>query len=490
MPIFNLDEINYIVTGTRQKILNFDFVGEGGEQKTNVSFFTDNEIGTYEPNNLSTTSFTFIIDSKRGERNTNEYGFVFLNDPTRVIRTLYDVKDVSLKSAVATQIGTKKAKDNQEDDGQIELYFPHLREDPLGFVQLKQYSYGMTDKTVIGPVVKRTDIYEKREGILSNENDINIGKTDWKFFLNPYDRYGSEWYDPGQIPNLIPTYLYTPLSNLQSIVFDELSGEYQTMLNNPELSANTLSSIEEMTKYYTSSYYSFLGFFKERGSDCLSSLFKPVYNFENIKYNYIVELPMVDTGKLVNPDNQYSHAIVNADMIMGKNVFDDIYDTNTSAVGEYRRVREYQGIHAVGNKLFLTYFDDREYTPNRFQTLSTDLNYKYYDSHGTKNVEEVEEDSAKYQEKTRDYQKIECVDAINRFISTTVHKANLYSTRVYGLGKVLDDKEKYSEETKARIKQDIGNSIRRIVTNFVPAHTQYFDVVRFDDLHNWEEQFC
>ena len=74
MPIFNLDEINYIVTGTRQKILNFDFVGEGGEQKTNVSFFTDNEIGTYEPNNLSTTSFTFIVDSKRGERNTNEYG--------------------------------------------------------------------------------------------------------------------------------------------------------------------------------------------------------------------------------------------------------------------------------------------------------------------------------------------------------------------------------------------------------------------------------
>ena len=154
---------------------------------------------------------------------------------------------------------------------------------------------------------------------------------------------------------------------------------------------------------------------------------------------------------------------------MGKNVLDDIYDTNVSAVGEYRRIREYQGINAAGNKLFLTYFDDKEYLPT--ENFSRNLTYRNYDVSGSMDVV-LQEDSMI---KTRDYQKIECIDAINRFVSTTAHKANLFAVRVYGLESVLDSNEKYDKETRDRIKQDIRNSIRRIVSNFIPAHTQYFD---------------
>lgn len=483
MPKFNLNEINYIVTGSRQKILNLDFSDEtGAPTKKSISFFTDNETGTYEPNSLC-TSFGF-----QNGNNKNEHGFIFLDDPTKVIRTLYDVKDIALKSAIAERIGIYKDKDNRESDGQIELYFPHLREDPLGFVQLKQYGYGMTDKTVIGPVTKRTDLYEQKYDVLST--DSTYGGTSWNFFLNPYDKYGSGPHDPGIIPNLIPTYLYTPLSNLQHIIFNTLSGEYSSMLNIPSLSADTLSSIEAMTESYTSSYYAFLGFFKERDVDYLSNLFKPVYNFENIVHNYITEIPLVYTTHLVNKDNQYAHAIVNADMIMGKNVYDDIYDTNTKAVGDYRRVREYQTVSTVGNKLFLTYFDDKEYFPAPGEKSVLSDTYENYDLSGTINIQEQEETKQSYLVRTRDYQKIECIDAINRFVSTTVHKANLYSTRVYGLNKVLEDKTKYSEDTREKIKQDISNSIKRIVTNFVPAHTQYFNVVEFDDLGGWKKQSC
>lgn len=491
MPNFQLEDINYIVTGSRQKILNVDFKSETGKIRKDVSFFTDNEVGTYEPTPLS-ASFSF---DENENRNKNEYGFVFLNDPTRVIRTLYDAKDIALKSAVAEQIGIRRSENDPksatERDGQIEIYFPHLRKDPLGFVQLDQYSYGMTDKTVVSPVIKRTDLYERKNEIQTvGDVSSNINASDWNFFLNPYDKYGSGPHDPGQIPNLIPTYLYTPLSNLQIILFNTLSVEHESMLNNPGLSAETLSSIEEMSRGYVSSYYSFLEFFKERGFDYLSNLFKPVYNFENIEHNYIVEMPLVYTSRLVNVDNQYQQALINADTIMGKNVLDDIYDTNTSAVGQFRHIREYQGINTGGKKLFLTYFDDKEYVAPKDTPLS--LNYKDYDLSGTTDVGMTLTES----NKLRDYQRIECIDAINRFISTTLHKANLFAVRIYGLDSVLQDKTKYTAETKTRIKQDIRNSMRRIVSNFVPAHAQYFDVydsegrVGIKDGDGYTKQFC
>ena len=203
MPNFTLKEINYIVTGSRQKILNLDFDGEGGVPKTNVSFFTDNETATYEPSPLCVS---FSYQGGDSNCNKNEFGFIFTNAPTKVIRSLYDAKDVALKSAVAEQIGLKR-KDSEnggnERDGQIEIYFPHLKEDPLGFVQLKDYGYGMTDKTVVGPVVKRTDLYERKYGTINEEVLSGFGNSEWNFFLNPYDKFGSQNYDPGQIPNLI-----------------------------------------------------------------------------------------------------------------------------------------------------------------------------------------------------------------------------------------------------------------------------------------------
>jgi len=495
MANIKLKELNYIVTGSRQKILNVDLEDESGVSQNNKSFFTDNEAGTYAPAPLC-VSFGFSGNQEDG-KNRNEYGFVFTNDPSKLIRTLYDVKDVALKSAVAEQIGLKRSDSNDdggnEYDGQVEIYFPHLREDPIGFVQLDQYAYGMTQKTVVGPVIKRTNLYEKRNSVSANnpDSEVTLDNSEWNFFLNPYDKYGSTEADPGVIPNLIPTYLYTPLSSLQTILFNTLTGEYEAMLNIPELSADTLSTINTMTSAYTSSYYSFLTFYKERGADLLSNLFKPVYNFENIDHNYIIELPLVYTSRLVNIDNQYNMALVNADTILGKNTLDDLYDTNTTAPGVYPRIREYQNINAVGNKLFLTYFDDESYRPA--SDISSDLNYEHYDSEGTYDVALTKQ---RNQAQKRDYQKVECINAINRFVSTTVHKANLFGVRVYGLEKVLGDKRKYSAETQDRIKRDIRNGIRRIVSNFVPAHAQYFDVydsegrVGIKNLDEFSKQHC
>lgn len=457
MPTLKIESINYVVTGQNQKILNFDL-----EQKRNVSFFTDNEVGTY-----SNTNNNFKWNSTLQRKDANEHGFVFSKDPSNVVRALYDVKDVALKSAVAERI-TNKEESSQEDTN-IEMYFPHLRDDPLGFAQLEGYGYGMSQKTVIGPIIRRSNFFERKLSLSSsNEEENSFGLPIWHYWLNPYDKENSQSYDPGEIKNLIPTYMYTPLCNLSGIVFEKLSVDYKSLIDNPDISAETLSSITEMSRTYTSSYYSFLTFFKENGYDSLSNLFKPVYNYTDVNYNYIMEIPLT---KANNENNKYFLGLVNADMIMGKNVYDDIYDTNVSSIGEFKRVREYSNIGAVGGKLFLTYFDDKIYTAG--EKFDKTLDYRNYDSSGSLDVPMNLSSSSPQ----RDYAKIECIDAINRFVSTTTHKANLFSTKVIGLDELLNERKFDKEEIKDRIKLDVRNSIKRIVKNFIPAHTQYFDVV-------------
>ena len=475
MPTFNLDSINYVVTGERQQIVNVDY--SYGSETKNVSLFTDNEIGTYGKNLSANTTFSYYRDGS----NKNQYGFVFLKDPNQVIRPLFDAKDIAFKSAVAEQIQarnnfqTVSTKENYD----IPMYFPHLRKNPLGFVQIQDYGYGMSDKTVIGPVIKKTDLYLNviTNAISSDAYYNSFGNPSWNFYLNPYDKYDSNEKDPADSsdPNLIPIYLYTPLANLSSIVSKVLSADYATQLDIPELSSDALYAIECETIAYTSSYYAFLTFFKNKDSDMLSNLFKPVYNCQNVKHNYIFEIPLRTPE---NIDNAYSIACINADMIMAKNAYDDLYNVNTDSGKNFNRIRDYKTISTTGQKIFLTYFDDRQYQGTGGALSST---YEDYDAGFPQNVNESENEIAE-SEQQRDYMKIECIDAINRFTSTTMHKANLYSTRVYGLNALLDDKKYDSDMTdtyRNNIKYDIKNSIKRIVKNFMPAHTQYFDVVEF-----------
>ena len=473
MPRLKLENINYVVSGSRQKILNVDFSTSDGTKKQDVSFFTDNELGTYGVSNLS-VAFGQSLDGI----NKNEHGFVFLSDPKIVIRAMFDAKDVALKSAVAEKINKENGKDdNKEDDGHIELYFPHLREDPLGFVQMENYSYGMTDKTVVGPVIRRTDLFERKIGSeLSGTYSLPV----WENYLNPYDKYGSGLHDPGNSENLIPTYLYTPLSNLYLKEVNILSSEYLDRHNLSALTENELLMIENEAKKKVNSYFEWLS---STGNinESLSNLFKPVYNYVNVNHNYIAEIPLIKTNKLIYNDNQYSRGIVNSDMIMAKNSFDDLYDMNVSSLTSFARIREYQGINVGGKRLFLTYFDDVVVSADN---VKKDLTYEDSDKNGPSEVKVTTDENA---HKTRDYQKIECIDAINRFISTTKHKANVYSARVYGLDNVLGSK--YSDEAKEHIKNDIRNSISRIVSNFVPAHTQFIGVSSFDR-KEWTEQQC
>ena len=60
---------------------------------------------------------------------------------------------------------------------------------------------------------------------------------------------------------------------------------------------------------------------------------------------------------------------------------------------------------------------------------------------------------------------------------------------MYGLDKVLPS-DRYSSDYKENIKHDIQTSIRRLVSNFAPAHTQYFDVVEFSRDNIPTKEYC
>lgn len=480
MPKVNIDNINYIVTGNAQKILNVDL-----SNKKNVSFFT-------ETFNLYSEFDTIHNRSSQRDTNPNAHGFLEKRENETVIKALFDAKDVALKSAVAERITSKKKsqissdyddlKGNNVDGYGINMYFPHLKKDPLGFVQRGVYSYGMTDMTNAGPVMKSTTLSEQKKNVSADSDEEYSSRPQWSFFLNPFDENASQ-IDPSDLENYIVTYQYTPLKNLFPIAESIISANQEKFLSGEN------DTVEEAAKRYSSSYYEFKKLLATENDPNagLSNLFKPVYNFQNIDHNYIAEIP-VDNLDTPEKRNQYYLGNVYADMIMGKNVYDDIYDVNTKKISEFGKVREYTGIQQTGAQVFLTYFDDAIYSGGN---VDETMNYEKIDlssENGRGPLDVVESLSGYRNDKHRDYMKVEQIAAINRFVSMTNHKANVYSTKIADLDRILDSTDlidKDNHAAKENIKTSIRNSIRRIVDNFAPAHTQYFDVV---NINNENEQ--
>ena len=472
MPKIKIENINYIVTGNAQKILNLDL-----SNKKNVSNFT-------ETFNLYSEFESLHSEGNASDINPNAHGFMKKSGNEDVIKALFDAKDVALKSAVAERITSKKkseissdydeVKGNDIDGYGINMYFPHLKKDPLGFVQRGTYSYGITDTTNAGPVMKSTDLAEQRKNISADSEEYTI-RPQWNFYLNPFDENAST-IDPSNLENFIMTYQYTPLKNLLPIAESIISANQEKFLS------GALDTISEAAKRYSSSYFEFK---KLLATDVdinagLSNFFKPVYNFQNIDHNYLAEIPI---DNLTTPEkrNQYYLGNVYADMIMGKNVYDDIYDVNTKKISEFNRVREYTGIQQTGNQVFVTFFDDAKYIATDVNENMNYISTELSNVGGPLNV--VESKNGYVNDKNRDYMKVEQIAAINRFISMTNHKANVYSTKIANLDKILDSSiiKKDDNTTKQNVKTSIKNSIRRIVEKFAPAHTQYFDVMNINN---------
>jgi len=121
--------------------------------------------------------------------------------------------------------------------------------------------------------------------------------------------------------------------------------------------------------------------------------------------------------------------------------------------------RDYIGMSNCGDKIFLKFFDNIDYTLFIERRTQGDVNQ-------IQNASVAECKKDRYP-----FQKVETLDSINRFRSNIRHKSPLYSLKISNSGLNNID-----EENRQKIKNDIKNNIRQITRRLCPATTQLFDV--------------
>ena len=204
-----------------------------------------------------------------------------------------------------------------------------------------------------------------------------------------------------------------------------------------------------------SSYYSYITNEPSLSAERFDKIFYPKTNHENASRNFLYEF---FTG---SEYNDYNTGNFNGNVFAAKNMYDAEYSMEMLSSGGIADGRKYVGIGSVGGHLFLKYHDCRQFK-DKSKGSATDIS-----GTTTYNVETVDEDYS------NTYQKVEILDSINRFVTKSNHKANLYSIKLYNLG--LEQHERL-EQNLDKIKADIKKNVRMIAEKLAPAHTQLFDV--------------
>ena len=542
MAKINIKHINYVIPGEKETLVNADIEFKnqfnGNIETKTVTYVLDieddmdnhsiepfKEINKNNFNNrhamlLNQEGETTVLSSTNDE---NERGY-------NLGRAAYDIKDVALKSAVASQLVDSSQKEQKDvDSGSIDIYAPHAVEDPIGFCQVKNYSYGLAAPTRVAPVLQQTSLQNYLLNTINNPEAQKLAKVEYSYFLNPRNSTLREDLVENFIENIdnaLPTYTYVNLDELSipkenlntfsDLIGSPLSvllsartkdGEYVSpyagkskiyldtyVLSAPDpqsqgaiLTCNinlsvSLDSINGNTKFNNivafsrkpHSLYQYVQSFKSLSNDVISTLLMPKVNSMEMDHNYIYEVPLNK-----RQFNKYDLGLVQGDFVVSKNAYNAEYSTNLSAKADFKQTREYIGIGARGNKIFLKYLDDVGYNRKQLQDAKVKGLSNVYDKNHTLETTNEAAEKIDKGDVVRTYQKVEVLETINRFLAETKHKANIFNVNIHGLMPILDNVIE-DENTKEIIKRDIKNSIKALVNRFIPAHTQLVDVT-FDD---------
>lgn len=400
MSIFKINNINRVIAGNKEKIVNLNFNGK------DINYILDTENDGSDG----------INNSNVYDNGNNTHGLKPLSS-SYIIRDMYDFKDVAIKSAIATRFIYSKSEIKTKN---IDIYLPYQYEDPYVFCQVEGYAYGLTKKTFSAPILEKTNLL--KNSFKDDLGSIKLSRPAYSYCLNSGNYKNN---------NGISYYIY-----------------------------NTLSDLNADNKLSASSLYEFISNFNETSVDMISSLYMPKYNMLDISSNYIVEIP-VNSQKA---NNKYKDGIVNGDIIAGKTLYSSTYSENAIDKCKFLNTRLYSDINSCGGAVFLKYYDDVSVSLNNdFKNTTTGLN----DVHSKVSMPNV-----------LNHQKVEVINSVNRFLSSSKHKANAYSIKIHNLQ--LDRIQEYAD-IKDKIKHDIDNSIRTLLDNLTPAHTQLIDVQFEDD---------
>lgn len=181
----------------------------------------------------------------------------------------------------------------------------------------------------------------------------------------------------------------------------------------------------------------------------LSDHYMPVKDLSGIEYNCINEIPLHN-----NVMNDYEEGNIFSETFATKNAYNSTYSMQMENESKLNPARQYIDINQCGNKVYLKYYDNAEYSAENATTTS-----------------EISVDKMKKAESAYPYQKIETIDSINRFKSGTSHKSNMYSVTIKN-----DVLGQNGNDVIDKLKQDIKHNIFEIVKKIGPANTQLFDV--------------
>lgn len=180
--------------------------------------------------------------------------------------------------------------------------------------------------------------------------------------------------------------------------------------------------------------------------------------FTDIKYNMLYEI----NGSIYN---DYEGGSIAANTFKAKNQYNSTYDMLHDSNYKLKNARDYIGIGACNNNIYLKYYDTVNY-PNSGSPSQPNTN-KYGFC----------------------YPNVEVIKAINRYESFNAHKTNLYSIVIktdmlnavhekmmdiknvdYAIIKALE------QQIVDRMCLDISNGVKSITRLLQPAHTQLYAV--------------
>lgn len=315
----------------------------------------------------------------------------------------------------------KKQSVDPTRNDRIEMYAPVVSSDLFDICQLANYAYALTEKTSQSPVMLSADF-------------TGATATDYS-------------YTYALVNQCIDTYLYPMVTDLTG---SEAISTYQLYALENELSDSRISSI-----------------------------FSSARDLDGINYHYLLEIP---EGTV---DNDYDRGYIQANMYLGKNVLNYMYDTQISSdMFELNNCRDYCGIGVCGGQMFMKYRVNTDYkNRNRTVTFYENNPLDQYDAdpqgQSAGQVEYQYDSVVHYpmeEERTPySYQHVEVVHSLNRFDGdiNNGHKSSLYSLTLHDTGL---NSSTIPENVKSKLRQTIINNIRSVADKICPANTQLFNV--------------
>lgn len=472
MPVLSIDSINYIVTGNTQKIININVRSKGSTPESKT-FFTD-ECPLLTDINATTLSSIFETHKIRQKDSGDEINDPLIitdthqnsvtSNPAGLVNALFDAKDISIKSAIASRIIANDLENvvNNENvlhqtSAYIDIYGPPLEKDPIDFCQLGNTAIGLTDCNTKGIITKASSMRYNRIDRLSND----LNSLEWYFKFSKFDT---------------KTYTYIPVSSVTYISAVPHDIVKDVVLADGTVEKGTELSIEYRT-LTANSYYEYLSHYNKLSSNYISTLFEPKFNYSGLPYNYIYEIPVENTS-INKRYNDYNTGDILGNLVTGKNAYSGEYSMDLNRVNQINNWRKYVGLGATGGKVFLKYTDNdtivakvKDVPSEKSFDFSTSLSNKVVD------LVDVNNDSSDQDTEKANYQKIEVLDSISRFTNSSKHKSSLYSIKLDNIG--MDKLASNSElsDYLSKIKRDITNSVRNIAESLAPAHTQLFGVM-------------